>query len=480
MPLAALSIWPFIAILLVRGLGRVKGLIWATMIGALFLPEAYAYDLPGLPPMDKNMAVIVGVLLGVFFSKPSGGNLNATSVADSLAKQTIFGLAGLLLLSSFLTVLNNSEALVFGPVWLRGLGFRDLIAMIWQTLVFLIPYFLAQRYLSDPSSHVILLKAFVLAGLGYSLLVLFEVRMSPQLHTWTYGYFQHIWLQHVRGGNFRPIVFQPHGLWIGLLLLVCAMSAFTLLKSRVKAQQPRIQYFLIGIWFLMVLGLSRNFGAAALAFMFVPILWFFGPRFQVWVCIAVMSTFLVFPALRQSGIVTFERTLGIVGNISEDRQWSLNYRIENEALFLKRAAIKPITGWGIWARWRIRDSFTGQDVSTADGQWVIVLGERGWLGYIAYFGLLTAPIFFLLRTRKRRELAPSTTGLALIMAATIIYQIPNNTVGPLTLLIAGALAGFVWRGAEDPKGIAQAPTGKTPGSTRPYTRFPNKNRPRTI
>lgn len=468
MPLAALFIWPLIALALIKHHGRTKGVVWAIMIGALLLPEAYEFDLPGLPPFDKDLSIILGVLLGLWASDalpkmPQG--------EDLFAKRVIYGLAGLLLLSSLLTVLNNTESLTFGPVRVQGLGARDLITMTSHCVVFLAPYFIAQRYLSDPESHVMLLRAFVIAGLAYSLLILFEVRMSPQLHRWTYGYFQHSWIQHNRGGSFRPIVFQPHGLWIGILLMTCAMGAFILLRTRVSAAQPRMQYLLAGFWLLGVLLISRNFGATTLALIFIPMLWFLGPRLQVWISIGVMTVFLVFPALRQSEIVTFERTLEWVGNISLERQQSLQYRLDNEALFLERAAFKPVTGWGIWARWRIRDQVTGEDNSTSDGRWMSVLGERGWVGYIAYFGLLAAPVFMLFRAAKRRPLSPPTAGLALIMAAIIIYQVPNNTIGPLTLIIAGALAGFVWRPAQEAGKIPETlPGRKDRGNS--YTRFP--------
>lgn len=481
MPLAALFIWPLIALAVVKYHGRTKGVVWAIMIGALILPEAYEFDLPGLPPFDKELSIIVGVILGLWASDALPQMPQAPHGEDLFAKRLIYGLASLLLLSSLLTVLNNTEVLVFGPVRIQGLGVRDLITMTSQCVVFLAPYFIAQRYLWDPDSHAMLLRAFVIAGLAYSLLILFEVRMSPQLHRWTYGYFQHGWEQHVRGGSFRPIVFQPHGLWIGILLMTCTMSAFILLRTRVSEMQPRLQYLLAGFWLCGVLLISRNLGASLLAFIFVPILWFLGPRLQVWISITVMAIFLIFPILRQSEVVTFESTLDLVGNISLERQQSLQFRVDNEALFLERAALKPLTGWGIWSRWRIRDSTTGEDVSTADGLWIIVLGERGWIGYIAYFGLLMAPTFLLLRAARRHSLPSSTAGLALIMAAIIVYQVPNDTVGPLTLIIAGALAGFVWRPqAASEKGAVTVPIPIAQKQKSAYTRFPvskGKERP---
>lgn len=59
-----------------------------------------------------------------------------------------------------------------------------------------------------------LLKVLALACLAYSLLALWEVRMSPRLNREIYGFFGHSWSQHVRYGGYRPILFLNHGIWV--------------------------------------------------------------------------------------------------------------------------------------------------------------------------------------------------------------------------------------------------------------------------
>ena len=61
---------------------------------------------------------------------------------------------------------------------------------------------------------------------------LFEVRFSPQLNIWIYGFFQHDFQQMIRGGSFRPIVFLPHGLWVALFFLSTLVAAAALLHRR--------------------------------------------------------------------------------------------------------------------------------------------------------------------------------------------------------------------------------------------------------
>lgn len=475
MPLIALCIWPLIAMWIVKKWGRVQGVIYAVLVGALTLPEAYEVNLPGLPPFDKETSIILGALLGLWLTRPKatdGKDASKDSVGDSTLYKMMMALAALYLVSSAITVFANTEPLRFATRRIQGLGMRDLITMTWQCLLFLVPFFIAQRHLSGPKQQVELLKAFVVAGLIYSFLVLFEARMSPQLHRWTYGYFQHGWNQHIRGGNFRAIVFQPHGIWVGIFLFHCVMSSFILARLKETDGNKKLLYLFIGFWLSITLFLSRNFGATGLALLFVPMLWFLVPRIQVWISVTVVAAFLVFPALRQSGIVDFERTAEFVGRLSVERQQSFMFRVDNEDLYLERSALKPLTGWGIWARWRARDAFTGDDITTADGIWIIVLGERGWIGYVAFFGLLAAPILMLPRAARRRDLPPETAGIALILAATMIYQIPNDTIGPMTIIMAGALAGFVWRkAADDAKPENEFDTVQR---TNQYTRFPTK------
>ena len=474
MAMFALFAWPFIAMAIVSARGSVHGLIWATLIGALFLPEKYSIDLPGLPPYDKNAAVALGLVLGLLVARKT----TAASGDDPnrFAARTMAALAVMLLVSGVVTVLANPESLTFGPTFIKGLDLHDLMSMTSESMIFLILFLAAQRHLGSPEAHVALLRAFVLAGAGYSLLVLFEVRMSPQLHQWVYGYFQHSWIQHVRGGAYRPIVFQPHGLWIGIFLLTCALSAIALFKTRFRAGDRRGGLLFATFWFVMVLFLSRNFGATVLAVLFAPALWFLGRRPQTWIAVSVVATFLVYPALRQSGLITLDTPIAVAESISPERAQSFAYRVDNERAYLERAAEKPLTGWGIWARWRIFDPVTGADVSVSDGRWVSVLGERGWIGYIASFGLLSVPILLLPLVARRREVSHATMGIAMIMVATMLYQLANNTIGPMTLLLAGALSGFVIRmpvSAVDAAALVAEAGGSArlrPGQMR-YSRF---------
>ena len=133
-------------------------------------------------------------------------------------------------------------------------------------------------------------------------------------------------------------------------------------------------------------------------------------------------------------------------------------------MLLARANQKPIAGWGSWGRNRVYDPETGRDLSVTDGLWVITIGSYGWFGYLAQFGLLTAPVLVLLR-RRDHSLTPATTGLAILTAAALIDLIPNATLTPVTWVVAGSLAGLAVRATQP---WIEAPTATVVHDSTPW------------
>jgi len=86
----------------------------------------------------------------------------------------------------------------------------------------------------------------------------------------------------------------------------------------------------------------------------------------------------------------------------------------------------------------------GYDKGT-DGRWVILIGQFGWLGFLAEFVLLVLPVFFLWRETRFRSpdgYSPLIVPLSLILAVNVFDMLPNATLTPLTWLMAGALTGY--------------------------------------
>ena len=124
-----------------------------------------------------------------------------------------------------------------------------------------------------------MLRVLVVAGLFYSLPMLFEVRMSPQLHTWIYGYFPHSFLQQMRDGGFRPVVFIGHGLGVAFFAMTTVVAAAALWRTR--ARVFRLPAGAITAYLGVVLLLCKSLGSLVYAAVAVPLVRFASPRMQL-------------------------------------------------------------------------------------------------------------------------------------------------------------------------------------------------------
>lgn len=484
MPTLALFLWPVVSILLFRALGREKGLIWAVIAGYLLLPESFKIDLPGLPPYNKNFAVSLGVCMaGVLFWNRKSWPDDPDFIEDGRFLRYLIGALTLtILIQIVMTVQNNTNTLFFSGTRFdrvrQALSNRDMISMAAAYFTPMVPFFLAWRWLKSPRHHRQILIVMTIMGCIYALLAMIEMRISPRTNITVYGYFQHDWRQHIRGGQFRPVVFLQHGLWLAFFLLTAALSAYALVKE-VKGRKS-ITYLVAALWITAVLLLSPNLGAALLLFLFAPIL-MVARLIQVRVMWVVALIFLAFPAVRQADLLPLDGFLGLISNISEERAASLQFRLDNEDEVLQRAAQKPLFGWGGWARWRIIDH-RGVSTTVSDGEWIIVLGERGWIGYIGYFGILTGPLLLLARASRRRPVPHTTSAMGLITAANLIYLVPNSTLSPIGWLMSGAIAGFIAWKADAEEATSDAAEEKAPErGPSAYTRFAHdKHRGQTV
>lgn len=234
---AVLLLWPLIAVVIFQYIGPIRGLIWVTISGYLLLPQKYEIDLPALPPYDKTAAISVALILGLIVTRERLAAEQPPSVTGDHLFRVLMGLCVVgLIFVPFMTMITNPETLVNGPHIRPALGFSDARGMVIENIVRFVPFVLAWRYLAYPKHIRELVVALLVLGIGYSFLALFEARMSPQLNRWVYGYFQHSWAQHFRGGDFRPIVFLEHGLSMGFLLLSVAISGFALSRRSTKGR----------------------------------------------------------------------------------------------------------------------------------------------------------------------------------------------------------------------------------------------------
>lgn len=461
---AALIIWPFIGISIFAAIGPVRGLIWTTMVGYLFLPEAFNFNIPGLPPYDKTAAISLSLVLGVFLSRTQLA-AEQRPKGDRTAKVFMGICIAVLVVAPLFTIQTNGDTLFNGPRMRPSLSLRDAISVWSEQIILFTPMFLAARYLWRPEHMKDLLVCIVVLGLLYTLLALFEMRMSPQLHRWTYGYFQHTWRQHLRGDGFRPIVFLSHGLTVGFFLFSVAVSAFSLAKGR---SSQRTLFLAAGAWSFFVLLISNNLGASILAIIFCSLVLFGPTKVQLIAYISAALLLLSYPALKHFNVVPTPSVVELAESISPKRARSFGFRLENEDALLDRAFKRPVFGWGAWARaWIIDDR--GRNQTIVDGAWIIQFGEYGWFGYLGFFGLLCAPLVLLWKRAREGALPPAVLGMAAISAGTLVNLIPNSNLSPMGLMLFGCLWAFILYGATAPAPAPTAPRRSSDGAR--YTRF---------
>ncbi|MDH5531273.1 MAG: O-antigen ligase family protein, partial [Paracoccaceae bacterium] len=288
---------------------------------------------------------------------------------------------------------------------------------------------------------------------------------------WVYGFFPHSFGQHARGGSWRPLVFLNHGLELGFFLFMSVIAAFTL--TRTGTRDTRMVMTIAGCWLFGILLISSNTGAAMLAILFVPVLLFLPLRMQLMMASIIAVIFLIYPMLRQADILPMDSVVQGFSLISEDRARSFEFRVRNEDILLERAYEKPLFGWGPWARGQVFND-RGDMISVPDGIWIITLGNRGWVGFLTFFGLLAVPLLHLGRAARRKTLSAPTAGLAIMAAGNLMYMVPNSTVSPISAMMFGLLAGYAqWDAVRAPEETEEGSASKDPplrGVPR-YTRF---------
>jgi hypothetical protein len=286
-----------------------------------------------------------------------------------------------------------------------------------------------------------ILKALTVGGMVMTLPMLFEIRMSPQLSALIYGYFPSSFPVEMRDGGYRPVVFMNNGLAAAFFLSTACISAVVLWRLRSKVSV--LPSFGIVAYLCSVLVLSKSAGALVYCATIGPLVKWTTPRMQIWTAVLIAIIALTYPALRLSFLFPTEQIVEAASSLSKQRSESLQFRFNQEDALLAHASERLVFGWGRYGRNRVYWE-SGDDASVTDGLWIITLGQFGLIGFIGQFGLLTLPVFRSIGalrnlSNSRDKLLLST--LSLLVAVTVIEQLPNESITPWSWLLSGALLG---------------------------------------
>jgi hypothetical protein len=431
-----LAVWPLVGYVLYTRLDPARALIWTLLGGYLVLPPIAAFNLPVVPDLDKySIPSLVALACAIVLLKDRIGVLTDNWIGRAFLLMFV--------ISPFATVLSNPDPVPIVAGDLPGLRIYDSVAAVTNQAIALLPFFLARRYLATPQALRATMFALIAAGLVYSLPMLVESRLSPQINVWVYGFFQHDFFQTIRQGGYRPVVFLPHGLWVAFFALMCMIAAIVALREGPAPARPR--QLIVALYLLAVLVICKSAGALVYGLALIPVLLIVGRRAQIMLAASLAVVVMVYPILRGAGLIPVDDIITYAGSISPERAYSLQFRFDNEDALLTRAQERPWFGWGGYGRNLILDPVTGQAWTIADGAWIIALGIYGWMGYIVQYGLLSLPLVLLARealVSRGALFSPFACGMALILAINMVDMLPNATLIPFTWLMAGALLGY--------------------------------------
>lgn len=429
--------WPLVMVFLFKKLSPAQALTWSFLGAFMLIPPEVYIDLPLIPTLNKytlpSLAALV-LCMAMLDQKirffPNSRLVTILMVGFVLAP--------------FLTVINNREPVIWGFMYLPGLSAHDAMSEVLRHAITIIPFILGFNVFNSPIARRELLSAFMIGGLIYSVPILLEVRLSPQINAWVYGYFPELFIQQIRFGGYRPMVFMGHGLLVAYFIVISVLSTAILLRENSSGNKGK--YLAILAYLLLILFLCKSVGSIVYAVLFLPIILFLGTRFQRMAILLCSVFVLTYPVLRAADAIPVDRMLDYAAMIQAERAHSLGFRFENEKMLLDRAQEKPVSGWGYWNRNRVFDPESGRDLTVPDGYWIIVLGVLGWFGYVTVFGLLTYPLIVLQKLPKSKTASANervALGIAIALTVNLVDLIPNAPITYFTWMFAGLLLAYV-------------------------------------
>jgi hypothetical protein len=414
--------WPLVVVVLFTVLPPRRAVI-VGMLGAwLFLPIA-AYPLPGLPDITKMSITCVSVFVG------------AVLVDAQRFARLRWNWVDLAMLTWVLVPLPSAVTAGYGP-------YEGVAGVLTQITTWGMPYLIGRLYFSDADGLRELAISIFIGGLVYAPFVLLEARMSPQLHTWVYGFHQHDFYQTKREGGWRPTVFMQHGLGVAMFMGTAAVCGLWLWKAGRTRAIYGVPVWTLALGLFVVAAACRS--SYALMLMVTAIAALFVSRWlnTRLILAALLAIAPAYVAARTVGgwdAGLLKETASAIGNA---RLYSLETRLTSEDMLWHW-----VQGNLPFGKCRLVELMHGRHVTgkfIPDGLWLIALGKYGLVGLVSMFGVLLLPVAAYLRRLKPRVLmSPEMTGATVLMAVLVMYAMDNllnALLNPIYLLAAGGLA----------------------------------------
>jgi hypothetical protein len=436
-PLAiiVLALWiPITFFLFTRYRPALAGTL-AIVGGVLFLPEQVSFNLPILPDLTK-------VTIPVFSTIAACAIFARRKLSDTKAFEGIDAIFFVIPLGDIGMWLTNGDTLVTAAnkTVRLGLGAYDFFGqVVIDVMVIYGTYFTGRMLFTRMADLIAFVRVMFGCGLIYACLALVELRFSPQLHTWTYGFIQSDFVHAARGGGYRPMVFVQHGLVFARFMAISLLSGILLWRLNLLGRRGLIALGVATVIFTQ----CKSLGALILFLAMAPLVAFAQVKTHRRVLFVLATIVAIYPIARGLDWVPVDDMLDLAASIEQQRADSMRTRFDNEAELLDRARERLWFGWGGFGRSLIYDDW-GKVNSIVDGEWIGVIGYRGIVGYVGHYGLFLLPIFLAVRRLKALQSAEHAIvlgGFALITTLLAIDTIPNATSNLPHFFWSGALAG---------------------------------------
>jgi len=451
-------VYPLIAMFLYKKMSVQKATFWTIVGGYMFLPVNTGIDLPLIPAFDKGSMPVLGAFLGCKYIAKQPIKLNLSGLLALLFVGNVLG--------PFITTVLNQDSLLIGGTYIPGMTLYDSVSIVMKEVIGIFPFFLGRYLFKSASAHLEMYRGLVIAGLIYSVLELIEIRLSPQLHVWIYGFFPHDFGQQMRNGGFRSAAFMGHGLLVSFFDAIVLSAAAVLwnLNEKIRNLAPAGVVF----YLLLVLILNKSTGAIVYGLLSLGLIKYSSVKFNTVFAILLAALVLSYPILSVLKLIPYKEIYEWV-EVHQDaeRAQSLGFRFENEVALLDHVRDRFYFGWGSWGRNFLYNEESGKSESTIDGLWILDLTSLGFVGFLSRFVLYCLPVYMAFNAVKlmsSRKEAMMLASHAWIIGFTILDQLPNASMagagsGWLIFLI-GILYGrseYVLQRANKRKSLNQSP-----------------------
>jgi hypothetical protein len=404
-----------------------RAVITAFMGGWLFLPAA-TFQLPGIPDYSKMAATCAGILLAAL----------------------IFDTDTLL---SFRPHWFDIPMLVlcfcpFGTNAAENIDMWDSFSWsVNQIITWGMPYFIGRVYFTDAEACRELAIGFFISGLVYIPICLFEIRMSPQLSKFLYGF--DTGYSGQRLGGWRPTGLMASGLMLGMWMTAASLCGVWLWFTGSLTRLGRYKASTLVVALVIVTILCKSTGSLVLLAAGLGTLWAIRYTRVAFLYFLLCAVPIAYPIIRAGGMWDGSQAVAFAkSTVGADRAQSLQFRFRNEDMLSEKALRRATWGWGRFGKSRVYDE-NGKDISTTDGLWIITLGISGIVGLTAVTTIYLLPgIRFWWRTRAADWSDPSFAAISafsVILGMYAIDNILNAMINPVVTVCMGAVTAAALR-----------------------------------